>query len=64
VSSRLAAAARTKGSAERLASRCKARAVAQVDIALRRRENGQDALLTHINDRRHIIDAVGQITND
>ena len=42
----------------------KARAVAQVDITLRRRENGQDALLTHINDRRHIIDAVGQITND
>jgi hypothetical protein len=42
----------------------KARAVAQVDITLRRRENGEDALLTHINDRRHIIDAVGQITND
>jgi hypothetical protein len=42
----------------------KARAVAQVDITLRRRENGEDALLTHIKDRRHIIDAVGQITND
>ena len=42
----------------------KVRAIAQVDITLRRRENGQDALMTHINDRRHIIDAVGQLTND
>jgi regulator of protease activity HflC (stomatin/prohibitin superfamily) len=42
----------------------KARAVAQVDITLRRGENGEDARLTHVNDRRHIIDAVGQITND
>ena len=42
----------------------KARAVAQVDITLRRRENGQDALLDTLNDRRHIIDAVGQITDD
>ena len=48
----------------RTATLRKARAVTQVDITLRRRENGEDALLTHIDDRRHIIDAVGQITND
>jgi hypothetical protein len=42
----------------------KARAVAQVDVTLRRREHGEDALLTHVGDRRHIIDEVGQITDD
>jgi integrase len=42
----------------------KARAVAQVDITLRRRENGEDALLGHVDDRRHTIDALGKLIDD
>ena len=42
----------------------KARAVAQVDITLRRRENGEDALLVHVDDRRHTIDALGKLIDD
>ena len=42
----------------------KARAVAQVDITLRRRENGEDALLAHIDDRRHVVDVLGTLIDD
>jgi hypothetical protein len=42
----------------------KARAVAQVDITLRRRENGEDALVAHGDDRRHVVDALGTLIND
>lgn len=42
----------------------KARAVAEVDITLRRRKNGEDALLAHIDDRRHVVDALGTLIDD
>ena len=42
----------------------KARAVSQVDITLRRRENGEDALLAHIGDHRHVVDALGKLIDD
>jgi hypothetical protein len=42
----------------------KARAVAQVDITLRQRENGEDALLAHIDDRRHAVDVLGTLIDD
>lgn len=42
----------------------KARAVTEVDITLRRRENGEDALLGHIADRRHVVDALGILIDD
>ena len=42
----------------------KARAAAQVDITLRRRQNGQDALLPQIDDRRHIVDALRTLIDD
>jgi integrase len=42
----------------------KARAVAQVEITLRRRENGEDALLGHIDDRRHVVDVLGTLIDD
>lgn len=42
----------------------KVRATTQVDLTLRRRENGEDALQTHINDRRHVIDAIGNLIDD
>ena len=35
----------------------KVRATTQVDLTLRRRENGEDALQAHIDDRRHVVDA-------
>ena len=41
----------------------KARAAAQVDITLRR-PNGQDALLDHGDDRRHVVDAIGTLIDD
>jgi hypothetical protein len=41
----------------------KARAAAQVDITLHR-PNGQDALLAHGNDRRHVVDAIGTLIDD
>jgi len=41
-----------------------ARAVAYVDITLRRRENGEDALLEHIDDRRHVVDVLGTLIDD
>jgi hypothetical protein len=37
----------------------KARAVGQVDVVLRR-PNGDDALLTHADDRRHAVDVLGE----
>ena len=42
----------------------KARAVAQVEITLRRRESGEDALLGHIDDRRHVVDVLGTLIDD
>jgi hypothetical protein len=42
----------------------KARAAAQTPITLRRRENGDDALHTHIDDRRHVVDALGKLIDD
>ena len=42
----------------------KARAAAQVDLTLRRRQNGQDALSPHVDDRRHIVDALGTLIDD
>ncbi|WP_217160827.1 tyrosine-type recombinase/integrase [[Mycobacterium] fortunisiensis] len=41
----------------------KARAAAQVDITLRR-PNGEDALLDHGDDRRHVVDAIGTLIDD
>ena len=42
----------------------KVRATTQVHLTLRRRENGEDALQTHINGRRHVIDAIGNLIDD
>lgn len=42
----------------------KARAVAQVQVTLRRSENGEDALLAHSADRRHVVDALGKLIDD
>jgi hypothetical protein len=41
----------------------KARAVAQVDVVLRR-PNGEDALSSHTEDRRHLVDALGTVIDD
>jgi hypothetical protein len=42
----------------------KARAVAQVEVTLRRSENGEDALLAHNADRRHVVDTLGKLIDD
>jgi hypothetical protein len=42
----------------------KARAVSQADVTLRRSENGEDALLAHADDRRHVVDALGKLIDD
>lgn len=41
----------------------KARAVGQAGITLRR-PNGEDALLPHVDDRRHAVDILGRATSD
>ena len=41
----------------------KARAVAQVSVVLRR-QNGEDALRAHSEDRRHVVDALGTVIDD
>jgi hypothetical protein len=42
----------------------KARAAAQVQVTLRRSENGEDALLAHSADHRHVVDALGKLIDD
>jgi hypothetical protein len=42
----------------------KARAAAKVDLTLRRHETGADALVAHVDDRRHVVDALGTLIDD